>query len=382
VIFGGGDVPSLHELREAITRFSVNCLFLGPSPFNVIIDEDPEMLSGVGQVLIGGEAMSPAHLHKALARLPRTRLFNVYGPTETTTFATTYAIPADFPVDARSVPIGTPVAQTECYICDDSGQPVPDGGVGELYIGGAGVALGYINQPELTASSFVDRPLVSTSAQDPAAGKLYRTGDLCRRLPDGNIDFVGRVDQQVKIHGRRIEPGEIEVTLTSHPAVSQCVVLVREFNGDKHLAAYFTAARDANVGVASLRDYLGERLPSYMVPRLLIRLPHIPLTRNGKIDRKTLPPPDVASDAQFRRPDSEQEGTLLSLWREVLQSERIGVDDCWMEFLAEPETGGWTPLIEGKFSSHCVPGDHFSMLKEPNVGAVAQIINRVLKDQA
>src|SRR4029453_13129882 len=190
---------------------------------NTVIDETPEALSGVRQLLIGGEALSDPHVRRAVALLPHMQIINGYGPTESTTFACCYRIPARLDESVSSIPIGRPIANTEIYLLDSHLSPVPIGVRGELYIGGAGLARGYLNRPELTAEKFIPNPF-----SDEPGARLYRTGDLARYLPDGQVEFLGRVDQQVKIRGFRVELGEIEAVLGNHPGVREAVVALRE----------------------------------------------------------------------------------------------------------------------------------------------------------
>ena len=266
---------------------------------------------------------------RILQRRSPQHLLNGYGPTETTTFATTYEI-TSVAEGAPNIPIGRPIANTRVYILDGRGQPVPIGVAGELYIGGAGVARGYLKRPELTAERFLADPF----AGEPEA-RMYRTGDLGRWLEDGNIEFLGRNDFQVKIRGFRIELGEIEARLVEHPAVREAVVLVRENTpGDKQLVAYYT---DAEVQVAGqepvdaelLRSYLATTLPDYMVPAAYVRLESLPLTPNGKLDRKALPAPDTDaySSRGYEPPQGEVETKLAAIWADVLKLDRMGRHD-------------------------------------------------------
>jgi amino acid adenylation domain-containing protein len=326
VPFAGGLVPSLREIREHISRYRVNTLFFGPQLFNIIVDEDVHLLDGIRTMMIGGDAVSASHVRKAQAALPETRFINAYGPTEATTFATMYAIPRPFSPEAASVPIGTPITLTSCYILSDQLQPVPDGEEGELFIGGDGVALGYLNLPEATTQRF----LSDRFSAEPGA-LMYRTGDLCRRLPDGDIDFLGRADGQVKIGGRRIEPGEIEASVLRYPGVLQCVVLIHEVNAQKHILCYYVAERAAgDISQNALREYLKERLPSYLVPRDLIAVAAIPRKPSGKIDRRALPlPPRRALAEAVGHARSAEEELLVELWKQSLEEADVAPCTCF-----------------------------------------------------
>ena len=236
---------------------------------------------------------------------------------------------ARFRRDQRAFPIGRPISNTRIYILDGHGEPVPIGAAGEIYIGGAGVARGYLNRPELTAERFVADPF----AEAPDA-RMYKTGDLGRYLPDGTIEFLGRNDFQVKIRGFRIELGEIEARLAQHPAVREAVALAREDGGDKRLVAYYTVAPDAEAaGAEALRRHLSATLPDYMLPAAYVRLDALPLTANGKLDRKALPAPDGAAYAArgYEAPASEIETRLARIWAEVLGLERVGRHDNFFE---------------------------------------------------
>uniref|UniRef100_UPI0036DC5A5C non-ribosomal peptide synthase/polyketide synthase n=1 Tax=Photorhabdus sp. RM322S TaxID=3342825 RepID=UPI0036DC5A5C len=265
-------------------------------------------------LILGGEAPS-AMLLQALSR--RATVFNAYGPTEITVCATTWRCPPDY--TDTLVPIGYPTANTQIYLLDSDGQPVPLGAIGELYVGGAGVTRGYLNRPELTAERFLPDPFSSESN-----ARLYRTGDLARYLLDGNLEFIGRNDQQVKIRGFRIEPGEIEARLMEHPAVHEAVVLVLGDGQDKRLVAYVVADADEEL-VNRLRVHLSAILPDYMVPVAFVRLDIFPLTPNGKLDRRALPVPGEEAFARqiYAAPSGEMETTLAAIWRELLGVERI-----------------------------------------------------------
>ncbi len=281
----------------------------------------------VGAVVVGGEAL-PASTVRTWRRLhPGVRLYNEYGPTETVVGCTAYQVPADEP--SESVPIGRPIANARIYLLDGAGLPVPVGAVGEIYVGGAGVARGYRDRQGQTAERFVPDPY------GEAGARLYRTGDLGRYMADGQLEFVGRTDAQIKIRGYRIEPGEVEARLCEHAAVREAVVVARDDAGERRLVAYVTPADRvaADALVAALRRHLQERLPEHMVPSAFVRLAALPLTPNGKVDRAALPAPD--EHAVLRRghepPRGEIEETLARIWSELLGVPRIGRDDNFFE---------------------------------------------------
>ena len=324
------DVPSAHQLAEVIRRHSVSTLWLTASLFNAVIDEDPRALQGVSQLLIGGEQLSAPHVRRAHEGLPRTQIINGYGPTENTTFTCCYSIPQRFAHDTTMIPLGRPIANTKVYILDKHLQPVPVGVPGELYTGGDGLARGYLNHPELTAEKFIPDPFSAV----PGA-RLYRTGDLARYLPDGNIEFLGRIDHQVKIRGFRIELGEIESVLGQHPGVRQATVLAREDEaGDKRLVAYVVPASEAPPTIRELRRYLGQKLPEYMIPSLFVSLNTLPLTPNGKVDRHALPAPEHTRpelEETYAAPRTPVEQSLAEIWANVLGLEQVGVSDNFFE---------------------------------------------------
>ena len=249
----------------------------------------------------------------------------MYGPTETTVWST-----CDQLTESEGpLLIGRPIANTRVYILDTHGQPVPVGVPGELYIGGTGVTRGYLNRPELTAERFVTDPF----SQDPAA-RLYRTGDSVRYHSDGRIEYLNRLDNQVKVRGFRIELGEIESVLGEHPAVNQGVVIVREDRpGDKRLAAYYVPQSGVDATVTELRKHLRGKLPEYMIPQHFVELPALPTTPNGKLDRKALPAPfHVGTEEQsYEAPRTEMETRLAKIWQEVIGIDRVGIHDNFFE---------------------------------------------------
>jgi amino acid adenylation domain-containing protein len=278
-------------------------------------------------LILGGETLTRALLEKIAALGPSCQILNHYGPTETTVGSLTMKL-SDY--DWRnspltSVPIGRPIANTQIYILDQHRQPVPLGVIGELYIAGAGVSAGYLNQPQKTAERFLANPF----SEDPTA-TMYRTGDLVRYSPAGEVEFLGRGDDQVKIRGFRIELGEIESVLLQHPAVKQALVLAREdARGEKQLVAYVVRQREPAATPEALREWLKQQLPDYMVPAALLPLAKIPLTPNGKIDRDALPTPEQAQAQShvYLAPCTPTEIAVASIWSDVLRRERISLHD-------------------------------------------------------
>src|SRR2546423_2270504 len=319
-------LPTASRIGSLIQQQQVTTTWLTASLFNAILDEAPESLRGLQQLLTGGEALSVGHIRRALQELPTTELINGYGPTESTTFTCCHPIERELSPSTRSIPIGQPISNTQVYLLDAHLQPVPLGIAGELYIGGDGLARGYLKRPELTAERFVPHPY----SQRPGA-RLYKTGDLARYLPDGSLEFVGRLDHQIKLRGYRIELGEIEQALLQHPAVGECVVVVRQSQaGSKQLVAYVVAAQDQEaVEQATLRSFLGERLPEYMVPSHIMVLDVLPLTANGKVDRRALPAPEPLADTRepYAAPRTSIEQSLMEIWSQVLRLPQVGIHD-------------------------------------------------------
>ncbi|WP_284343873.1 amino acid adenylation domain-containing protein, partial [Dyella mobilis] len=325
-------MPEAHKdanyLVEVITRHRVTTIHFVPSMLSIFLDADGVAdCTSLQRIICSGEALSASSIRKYRQTLPHTSLHNLYGPTEAAIDVTAWTCPPDF--DATLVPIGRPIANTRIYLLDAHRQPVPLGAIGELYIGGAGVARGYLNRPELTAERFLSDPF----NPHPDA-RMYRSGDLARYLPDGNIEFLGRNDHQVKIRGFRIELGEIEARLAEHDAIRDAVVIAREdVPGDKRLVAYVTTSAHDDALAASLRTYLGARLPDYMVPSAFVQLEALPLTLNGKLDRKALPAPDGEAYARhaYEAPQGDIERILATLWEELLGIARVSRRDNFFE---------------------------------------------------
>jgi hypothetical protein len=323
-------VPTPRALSTAIRQYGLSTMWLTAALFNTVVDEDPGLLTGLRELLIGGEALSVSHVRRALAALPSTTVVNGYGPTESTTFTCCYPIPGALGADRVSVPIGPPIGNTTVYVLDEQMRPVPRGVSGEVHIGGAGLARGYLGRADLTAERFIPDPYDAEPGR-----RVYRTGDLARHLDDGAVEFQGRLDHQVKIRGFRIEVGEIEAALSKHPDVRETVVLARESQtGEKRLVAYLTTDRKTAVTTKELRGFLANELPEYMVPSAFVTLESLPLTSNGKVDRRALPEPNVATgDLGDTRgaAATPQEEILADMWSELLGVERIGVHDNFFE---------------------------------------------------
>ena len=321
---------SLEELGQAIRQHQITTLWLTAGLFHLMIDHQLEDLRPLRQLLAGGDVLSVPHVQKVLTNLPNCQLINGYGPTENTTFTCCFPITDANQVGA-SVPIGSPIANTQVYILNDALQSVPVGVVGELYTGGDGVARGYHNQPELTFDAFIPNPF--------GEGRLYRTGDLARWLADGNIEFLGRIDNQVKWRGFRIELGEVEAVLTKHLTVQDALVMLREDTVlDKRLVAYVVVRGEERVtgtqNADTLRAYLREKLPNYMVPSAFILLDALPLTPNGKVDRKALPTPEEVAElstTEIVQPSNPIEAIMANIWCDVMNRTQVGIHDNFMD---------------------------------------------------
>ncbi len=309
------------RLREQ----QITTLFLTTALFNQIARLVPNAFEGLRQLLFGGEAVEPRWVRDVLAAGGPERLLHVYGPTESTTYASWYQV-HEVAAQEQTIPIGYPLANTHLYVLNAQLQPVPVGVCGELYIGGDGLARGYLNRGALTAERFVPHPL----STEPGA-RLYKTGDLVRHCEDGAIEFVGRLDQQVKIRGLRIELGEIEVLLEQEEAIEEALVVVREEGeGRKRLVAYIVLKEGERVEQEALQQTLGRRLPDYMVPSAYVYLDRWPLTANGKVDRHALPAPDEAHQREehnYAAARNATEQQLVTIWQEVLGVERVGIHD-------------------------------------------------------
>src|SRR5205823_6044203 len=338
LIIAGGDV--VHDplrLNQEVQRRRVDSLLCVPSLYKHFLEYSAggEKKKQLSRVIVAGEVCPPHLVAKSARQESQVELFNEYGPSETTVWASMHR--CDYPSGRQSVPIGRPIANTRMYILDmrredtrgedQWGEPVPVGVTGELYIGGAGVTRGYLNQPDLTAERFVPDPYA------PQAGtRMYRTGDVGRWLANGDLEFLGRNDDQVKIRGFRIELGEIAERLQEHPAVEEAVVIAREdAAGEKRLVAYYSpSALHAFPGPESrpsdLRSFLSERLPEHMVPAAYVLLESLPLTPNGKLDRKALPVPTGNAHAvrRYVPPQGNLETALGVIWAEVLKLEQVG----------------------------------------------------------
>ncbi|OON69889.1 non-ribosomal peptide synthetase, partial [Streptomyces tsukubensis] len=330
-LLSGGTVvvaPAGELDASALARLvagGVSGVFLTTALFNLMVEDHVDCFAGVREVLTGGESVNVAAFERMREHHPGTSLVHVYGPTETTTFATHHPVTA---VAGKTVPIGGPMDGMRVYVLDSALRLTPPGVAGELYIAGLGVARGYVNRAGLTAERFVADPW------GPAGARMYRTGDVVRWNRGRRLEFVGRADHQVKIRGFRVEPGEVETALARHPGVGRAVVVPREDRpGDRRLVGYVvpSAVGPRTLDPLELREFMSEQLPEYMVPAAVVLLDRLPLNVNGKLDRSALPAPDYPRRATYRAPRTPREEVLCRLFAEALDVPSVGVDDNFFE---------------------------------------------------
>jgi amino acid adenylation domain-containing protein len=325
VIFPGR-TSELRELAATIRESGADTILMTPALFNVAVDEAPQTLAPLHRLLVGGDAVSREHVDRAMRLFPDLAMICAYGPTECSVIATCYRIPESMPNTGSAVPIGFPLRHVSVYVLDSVGGLVPVGVTGELYIGGVGVTRGYFGQPGLTADRFGPDPF------GPAGGRLYRTGDLARWHRDGTLEFLGRVDRQIKVRGFRVEPGEVEAALRQQPEVSDAVVVARAEGGTaRRLVAYVTwRPGQPEVSGAVLRARLQDLLPGYMIPSAVVPLAAIPLNANGKADHARLPDPGGLHDdpgEHYAPPSTPTEQAMVTIWQDILGISRIGIHD-------------------------------------------------------
>ncbi len=325
---------SPHEFALQLREKGINILFLTTALFQQIVRETPQAFATLKYLLFGGETVNTRWIEKIFKYNVPKHLIHVYGPTENTTFSSYYCV-EELLTSAKSIPIGRPILNTQIYILDTHLEPVPIGVTGELYISGDGLAREYFNRTELTAKHFITHRF-----SHKLKTRLYKTGDLARYLPDGNIEFLGRIDNQVKIRGFRLELSEIEAVLSQHPAVRETVVIADEdVPDDKYLVAYIVPnqeqipTQDVQSFASLLRQFLKEKLPEYMMPRAYVVLKSLPLTPNGKVDRRALPTPDIMTFniQDYVAPRSQVEELLAQIWAKVLGKEQVGIHDNFFE---------------------------------------------------
>ncbi|OLF09657.1 thioester reductase [Actinophytocola xinjiangensis] len=364
------------EIGQLVRSEGVTTLWLTAGMFHAMVASMDAMrhLHVLRRFIAGGDVLSTAHVDRALRELPDTQLVNGYGPTENTTFTTCHLI------TERSgrgpVPIGRPITGTTVHLLDDELRPVPDGEAGELCTGGLGLANGYQNDPALTAARFVPDPFSAT----PGA-RLYRTGDLARRGHDGALDFLGRTDAQLKVRGFRVEPGEVETALRTHPEIHDAAVVARRPNGEQVLAAFYVS--DQTMSTAELRTHLSALVPRYMVPSEFLHLGELPLGPTGKVDRElltgtTMPSrPELSSD--YRVPTSAREIWLARLWADLMQVDTVGVDDDFFELGGHSLLATQITVKIGEHFGRTVPAVTF--YENPTVAELARVLGPESGDQ-
>jgi amino acid adenylation domain-containing protein len=361
---------SPRDLVALLRRRRVTTLFLTTALFDQVAREAPDGLAGLETVLFGGEAVDPERVRAVLAAGGPRRLLHVYGPTETTTFASWQAV-RSVERAARTVPIGRGLAGTRLFVVDGAGRPQPPGVPGELWIGGDGVAWGYLGRPAATAERFVPDAL-----SDEPGGRLYRSGDTVRWRGDGELEFLGRRDGQVKLRGFRVELGEVEAAIRSAPGVAAAAAAVhRAADGPARLVGYAVPA-DGALSVEAVREHVAARLPEFMVPSALVALASLPLNVNGKLDRRALPPPAAAPATAGRPPSGALERQVAAVWREVLGQEPAGADDDFFEL-------GGHSLLATQVASRLrrqlsVEVPLRTVFEEPTVARLAAAVDRLL----
>jgi len=360
---------SLADLGNAVREYGVTTLWLTAGLFHLMVDERIEDLRPLRQLLAGGDVLSVTHVQKALENLD-CDLINGYGPTENTTFTCTYKIPRNIDL-GKSIPIGKPIANTQVIILDEDLNPVADGEVGELFMGGDGLARGYFNSEEMTAERFIANPFSNISSS-----RLYRSGDLARLRPDGNIEFLGRVDKQVKIRGFRIELEEIEIALTRQPGIRDATVVAKEISEvEKQLIAFVVPELKCGADVPQLRKRLEETLPEYMIPSFILSLDELPLTANGKVDRAALIKM-IGSAArpasQLNKPETGNERKIAEILEEILANGPVGANDNFFDLGANSlQMARFHNRLQAAFDSDL---KIVSLFQNPTVSSLARSI--------
>lgn len=365
------EIVNANRLGKTLFNQNVNTLWLSSALFNQLVQDDSSIFKPVKWLLAGGDVLSPSHIRKALRDNPGMNVFNGYGPTENTTFSTTFLIKED---EYTSIPIGKPISNSICYILSNEKTLQPIGIAGELFVGGDGLSAGYLNNPEMTHDKFIDNPYAKGE-------NLYRTGDIARWLIDGNIEFIGRLDNQVKIRGFRIELGEIEKSILELSCIKDCVVLKRTENQENYICAYIVVVNHQNFSVETVRKHISKHLPIYMVPSYFVLLDKLPLTINGKINRKELPAPEVKRDDNFEAPNNSTEEKLLSIWSEVLgvNAKNISINSNFFQFGGHSlKAARSIALIEKELDVKIGLSDFFKCLTIKNL---AQVIDSNSKEK-
>ncbi|WP_161513159.1 non-ribosomal peptide synthetase [Bacillus sp. AIIW2] len=351
------------RLKTFIQQNGITTLWLTSSLFNQLSEQNERTFSDLSRLILGGEALSPNHVNRVRNTAPDLALWNGYGPTENTTFSTCFRIEHEY---KHSIPIGRPIANSTAYIVNSRGRLQPMGVIGELCVGGDGLARGYFGRPELTKEKFVPNPFTPGE-------RMYRTGDLARWLKDGTIDYIGRMDDQVKIRGYRIELGEIEAALRQIDGVKEAAVIVRTGpSGHKELLAYMSLQAEMNI--EKVRSLLSQQLPGFMIPAHLVELAALPLTQNGKLDRRALPEPETtAINTAYAPPRNQLEERLAVIWQEVLGVEKVGIEDSFFELGGDSIKALQVSARLGRFDLKITAGDLF---RHPTIKEAAPLIRK------
>jgi acyl-coenzyme A synthetase/AMP-(fatty) acid ligase/aryl carrier-like protein len=378
VVFPDAVAEDPAQLLEETVQRGVTVLQLVPSMLHAILEEEPVALPSLRWMVPTGEALPTELCRRWLARYPRIPLLNTYGSTECSDDQCHYVIarltPADDSVAVAS--IGTPIPNMTAHVLDANLAPVPIGVVGELYIGGIGVGRGYVNDPDRTAASFIADPF----GIRPGA-RLYRTRDLARRRADGNLDFLGRTDQVIKLRGFRIEPGEIEAALSRHPAISAAAVVAREHPGGERVLVAYIVAKEHEVAADELRQFVAERVPQYMVPSMFCPIDELPLNANGKLDAKQLPQPEwnLETDNELVAPRTATEERIAEIWKDVLKLERAGVTQDFFAIGGDSIRSIQIVARCKRAGLHLRPSDLF---QHPTIAALAALADRTSNEDA
>jgi acyl-coenzyme A synthetase/AMP-(fatty) acid ligase/acyl carrier protein len=322
-MIGRDDLLSIDKLGNAIKNQKITVFFVTTALFNTLVDLNLSSLKNIRKILFGGEKVSLVHTKKALDYLGGEKIIHVYGPTESCVFSTFYPI-NKIEKNMNTIPIGKPLANTKVLVLDKRKKLLSIGIPGELCISGDGLSSGYHKREDLTKEKFISNPYLEKEM-------MYFTGDIVKWLPDGNLEFLGRIDNQIKIRGFRIELGEIESQLLSHNKIKESVVIAKDKEGDKYLVAYYVS--DEEIEVTELKTFLSRKLSDYLIPAYFIQLGALPLTSNGKIDIKALPEPEVEAGEEYIAPSNEIEKKLVKIWSEILiiEPENISINRSFFE---------------------------------------------------
>lgn len=321
------------KLAHELSKNKITILWLTSPLFNQLVAQNPSIFSGLKYLIVGGDVLEPRNINLVRKYCRNLKIINGYGPTENTTFSTTCLIDKDY---NESIPIGKPIANSTCYIVDKYGNLLPLTAIGELWVGGDGVSRGYFNNPALTEEKFLSKCFINEEKEN----RVYKTGDIGRWLPDGSIEFLGRMDQQVKIRGFRIETGEIEASIRNNPYVQNAVVSVQkdDTEASKYLCAYIVLKEDykEHISMNDIKEYISKDLPKHMTPSYYVKLDRIPLTQNGKIDRKGLPDPKREYEKKIKKyvaPKSSLEKKIIDIYKQIFSIEKIGITDDFFDDL-------------------------------------------------